>query len=71
MQLIAKDNNTYDAVIVGSGATGGWVAKTLAEAGTKSPCRGEPLCQSLGLPFRDISHVHDRRMATRVFSTNA
>ena len=35
MQVIAKDNNTYDAVIVGSGATGGWVAKTLAEAGMK------------------------------------
>ena len=33
MQVIAKDNNIYDAVVVGSGATGGWVAKTLAEAG--------------------------------------
>ena len=35
MQVIAKDNDTYDAVIVGSGATGGWVAKTLAEAGMR------------------------------------
>ena len=26
----------YDAVIVGSGATGGWVAKTLSEAGMKT-----------------------------------
>ena len=33
MQVIAKDNDTFDAVIVGSGATGGWVAKTLAESG--------------------------------------
>ncbi len=33
MQIIAKNNDTYDAVVVGSGATGGWVAKTLAEAG--------------------------------------
>ena len=24
---------TYDAVVVGSGATGGWAAKQLAEAG--------------------------------------
>ena len=33
MQVVTKDNDTYDAVIVGSGATGGWVAKVLAEAG--------------------------------------
>lgn len=35
MQIIAKDTDTYDAVIVGSGATGGWVAKTLSEAGMR------------------------------------
>jgi len=28
-------NKTYDAVVVGSGATGGWAAKQLAEAGLK------------------------------------
>ena len=33
MQVITKGKDTYDAVIVGSGATGGWVAKVLAEAG--------------------------------------
>lgn len=33
MQIISKDREIYDAVIVGSGATGGWVAKTLAESG--------------------------------------
>ena len=33
MQIITKHNDTYDVVIVGSGATGGWIAKTLAEAG--------------------------------------
>jgi choline dehydrogenase-like flavoprotein len=27
---------TYDAIIIGSGATGGWVAKTLSEAGMKT-----------------------------------
>src|SRR5438874_13160079 len=26
---------TYDAIVVGSGATGGWAAKQLAEAGLK------------------------------------
>lgn len=35
MQVIARDNDVYDAVVVGSGATGGWVAKTLAEAGMR------------------------------------
>lgn len=35
MQIVARDNDRYDAVIVGSGATGGWVAKTLAEAGMR------------------------------------
>lgn len=33
MQIIRKDHDIFDAVVVGSGATGGWVAKTLAEAG--------------------------------------
>jgi len=29
------DNNTYDAIVVGSGITGGWAAKELAEKGLK------------------------------------
>ncbi len=33
MQIISRNHDIYDAVIVGSGATGGWVAKTLAESG--------------------------------------
>jgi choline dehydrogenase-like flavoprotein len=34
---MAKDNlqNTYDVIVVGSGATGGWAAKRLSEAGLK------------------------------------
>ena len=35
LQTIARNNNTYDAVVVGSGATGGWAAKQLCEAGMK------------------------------------
>lgn len=31
----AKNNNTYDAIIVGSGITGGWAAKELCEKGLK------------------------------------
>ena len=31
----AQTSETYDAIVVGSGATGGWAAKRLAEAGLK------------------------------------
>jgi ribulose 1,5-bisphosphate synthetase/thiazole synthase len=31
----AKKQNTYDAIIVGSGITGGWAAKELCEKGLK------------------------------------
>src|ERR1039458_5699653 len=31
----AQVSETYDAIVVGSGATGGWAAKRLAEAGLK------------------------------------
>lgn len=33
VQVVARDNDGHDAVFPGSGATGGWFAKTLAEAG--------------------------------------
>ena len=36
MQVISRNTNLYDAIIVGSGATGGWVAKVLSEAGMKT-----------------------------------
>jgi glucoside 3-dehydrogenase (cytochrome c) catalytic subunit len=35
MQVIARDNDIYDALVVGSGATGGWAAKQLTEAGMR------------------------------------
>ena len=31
----ARRKNTYDAIVVGSGITGGWAAKELTEAGLK------------------------------------
>jgi choline dehydrogenase-like flavoprotein len=36
VQVISNNNSVYDALIVGSGATGGWVAKVLSEAGMKT-----------------------------------
>ena len=35
LQVIDSSQNTYDAIVVGSGATGGWAAKVLTEAGLK------------------------------------
>ena len=29
------DNNTYDAIVIGSGISGGWAAKELTEKGLK------------------------------------
>jgi choline dehydrogenase-like flavoprotein len=41
----AKSQNSYDAIVVGSGITGGWAAKELCEKGLKVLLleRGEPL----------------------------
>lgn len=35
LNIRAKDNNTYDAIVVGSGISGGWAAKELCEKGLK------------------------------------
>jgi len=32
----AKKNHTYDAIVIGSGMSGGWAAKELCEAGLKT-----------------------------------
>ncbi|MGC3944888.1 MAG: GMC family oxidoreductase [Chryseolinea sp.] len=41
----AKENNTYDAIVIGSGITGGWAAKELCEHGLKTLVveRGRPV----------------------------
>lgn len=45
-----NDNHTYDAIVVGSGMTGGWAAKELTEKGLKT------LVLERG---RDVKHVQD------------
>ena len=35
LNLKADDQNTYDAIVVGSGISGGWAAKELCEKGLK------------------------------------
>ena len=51
----AKQQATYDAIVVGSGISGGWAAKELAEKGLKV------LMLERG---RDIKHVVDYKTAT-------
>src|SRR5690606_36638822 len=36
LNLQAKNQNTYDAIVIGSGASGGWAAKELCEKGLKT-----------------------------------
>ena len=44
MQIQAQPQE-YDAIVVGSGASGGWAAKRMAEAGLRVAlvCAGRPL----------------------------
>ncbi|MES1223421.1 MAG: GMC family oxidoreductase, partial [Bacteroidota bacterium] len=50
------DNNTYDAIVIGSGISGGWAAKELCEKGLKT------IMLERG---RDIKHVVDYVNATK------
>jgi choline dehydrogenase-like flavoprotein len=52
----AKENNTYDAIVVGSGISGGWAAKELTEKGLKV------LMLERG---RNVEHVKDYTTATK------
>jgi choline dehydrogenase-like flavoprotein len=56
LNLTAKENNTYDAIVVGSGISGGWAAKELCEKGLKV------LLLERG---RDIKHIEDYESATK------
>ncbi|MFT3932098.1 MAG: GMC family oxidoreductase [Chitinophagaceae bacterium] len=52
----AVDQNTYDAIVIGSGISGGWAAKELTEKGLKT------LMLERG---KDIEHVKDYVNATK------
>ncbi len=56
LNLRAKESNTYDAIVIGSGISGGWAAKELCEKGLKV------LMLERG---RQLEHVKDYTNATK------
>jgi choline dehydrogenase-like flavoprotein len=52
----SKEERTYDAIVIGSGATGGWAAKELCEHGLKT------LVLERG---RDVQHIRDYPTASK------
>ena len=60
---------TYDAIVVGSGISGGWAAKELCERGLRHAVleAGPPI-----VPERDyVEHVHPGRLPSRQGSRQA
>ena len=56
LNLKAKKENTYDAIVIGSGISGGWAAKELTEKGLKT------LLLDRG---RDVKHIVDYPTANK------
>lgn len=56
LSLQAQDQNTYDAIVVGTGISGGWAAKELTEKGLKT------LVLERG---RDVRHIVDYPTMTK------
>src|SRR5882762_3996460 len=56
LNIQAEKNNTYDAIVVGTGISGGWAAKELTEKGLKT------LVLERG---RDVVHVKDYPTMTK------
>ena len=56
LDIKAKLENTYDAIVVGSGISGGWAAKELTEKGLKK------LMLEKG---RQVKHIEDYPTATK------
>ena len=56
LNITAQDQNTYDAIVIGSGISGGWAAKELCDKGLKT------LVLERG---REVKHVQDYPTATK------
>lgn len=55
LNLQSKEQNSYDAIVIGSGISGGWAAKELCEKGFKT------LVLERGRP---VEHIKDYPTAT-------
>ncbi len=56
LNIDSEDKRTYDAIVIGSGASGGWAAKELCEKGLKT------LVLDRG---RDVKHIKDYPTASK------
>ncbi|MEM9832137.1 MAG: GMC family oxidoreductase [Bacteroidota bacterium] len=56
LNITAQDQNTYDAIVIGSGISGGWAAKELCDKGLKT------LVLERG---REVEHIQDYPTATK------
>lgn len=56
LNISSKKSRTYDAIVIGSGASGGWAAKELCDAGLKT------LCLDRG---KNIRHIEDYPAASK------
>ncbi|MEM6840632.1 MAG: GMC family oxidoreductase [Bacteroidota bacterium] len=56
LNITAQDQNTYDAIVIGSGISGGWAAKELCDKGLKT------LVLERG---REVKHIQDYPTATK------
>ena len=52
----SKESRTFDAIVIGSGASGGWVAKELCDKGLKT------IILERG---RDVKHIKDYPTASK------
>ena len=56
------DNNTYDAIVIGSGISGGWAAKELTEKGLKVLCQRHQRIMGVSSPGRTYP-ADDQRLS--------
>ncbi len=65
LEIVDRNFATYDAVVVGSGATGGWAAKLLSEAGMTVAVveAGQPVT-----PSDFTEHIHPYELKYRGYS---
>ena len=78
MSARALEGQTYDAIVVGSGMTGGWAAKELTEAGLRTLVleRGGPVEHGMGYktaaldPYQFVRDAYLQRRRSLIYDGN-